>query len=219
MKSSIAIAALVVTSLGLGAAAVPTFAQSATTTTGDGQVGLSLGATPPAPPADGNQIGLSLNGDTSAMPMDARAMMPMRGGMGRGELFVLACSGKGAEALDAALLHLSYRLDLTTAQKPLFDAFREKALTTETSFADTCTADMPQKTAGDAPDMLARMKSRLSLEQARITAMNEVLPSFETLYNSLTDAQKQALMPERGNGGFWNHDNGGMGRPMQPNRG
>jgi LTXXQ motif family protein len=226
VKSSIAIAALLVASLGL-ATAVPAIAQSGPASSDGAQIGLGLDANPPAPQA-GDQIDLSL-GDSAngAQLFDAKSMMPGRA-MGPAGMMMLACSPKGAEMLDATLLHLSYRLNLTADQKPLFDTFREKALTTETSFADTCKSDAPATADNAKPDLLARLKSRLTVEQARLTAVNDVLPSFEALYNSLTDTQKAALLPRGGMGGNgmngphrWPDDNGAgrSDRPMAPGRG
>lgn len=216
MKSSIAIVALVVTTIGLGAV-LPATAQDATTT-------------PAAAQADngpGPGMHRLLRGDGMGRP--GGMMRP--GGMGAGGLIALACSDKGSEALDVALLHLSYRLQLTDAQKPLFDTFRSKALTTETSFADTCKTARPDTTADAKPDMLARLKSGLAIDQARLTALNDVLPDFEALFSSLTDTQKQSITPR----GQWNmngdqdfgasgmgHRDGGMGRigrPTAPGRG
>ena len=210
MKSSIAIVALVVTSIGLGAA-LPAVAQDAT-------------ATPVAAQSDkgpGPGMHRMLRGDGMGRP--GGMMRPGGMGGGAGGLIALACSDKGAEALDVALLHLSYRLQLTDAQKPLFDTFRTKALTTETSFADTCKASRPDTTADARPDMLARLKAGLAIDQARLTALNTVLPDFETLYDSLTDAQKQSITPR----GQWSmsgdqdfgamgHRDGGMGRMGRP---
>lgn len=221
MKSSIAIAALVVASVGL-AAGGSVFAQSAPGAAPDINLSLGSGApTPPtsAPPApsDGPQIGLSLDGsaDGPGMLFDAKANMPGRA-MGAAGLMMLACSPRGAEELDVALLRLSYRLDLTAQQKPLYDTFREKALTAETSFADTCKTDMPAAAAaGTKPDLLVQLKSRLGIEQARLTALNDVLPSFEAFYDSLTDAQKADLVPHwgamGGNGMGMHHWWGGNG--------
>jgi len=214
LKSSIAIAALVVASIGL---AVPVIAQSAPASSDGAQIGLSLdssSAPPDAPPPDVATAPDSApgNGGAHHMHMMAGRMM------GPGALLALACSPQGAETLDVALLRLSYRLDLTADQKPLFDTFREKALTTQTSFADTCKADRPATTAGAKPDFLNRLKSRLTLEQARLTAMNDVLPSFEALYSALTDTQKAALMPHDGMG-MSAHPWDRVGRQQAPGRG
>jgi hypothetical protein len=201
MKSAIAIVALAATAFGL--AALP--ASAADTTRAAWHDG------------HGNQFGLSLGGDDmGGMGMGMGGM----GGMRHGGLIALACSPNGAEALDVALLHLSYRLNLTDAQKPLYDAFRTKALTTQTSFADQCKTAMPDRSADTKPDMLEMLKSRLAVDQARLTALNEVLPDFEALYNSLTDEQKASITPDRGFGMGMMDDQsrrpGDMGRMPRP---
>lgn len=214
MKSSIAIAALLVAAVGVVAAA-PVIAQSTT-------AGSSMPSGPETAPAGEVAPGADAV-QSPGVVFGARAMMPGRA-MGPGKLLMLACSPRGAETLDVALLRLSYRLDLTAEQKPLFDTFRDKALSTEKSFAETCKADVPAA-GGAKPDFLSRLKSRISIDEARLNALNEVLPSFEALYASLTDAQKAALMPgggwgPRGEMGGMHHgagpDGGGRQWPADP---
>jgi hypothetical protein len=122
-------------------------------------------------------------------------------GMGRGGLLGLVCSDKGAEALEVAFVRLSHRLDLTDAQSTLFDAFKTNALTTQTSFADDCKAALPDRTAEATPDLVDGLKARLAIQQAELTAMNQILPDFEAFYASLTDAQKADFMPRMGREG------------------
>ncbi len=204
MKSSIAIAALVATAIGLGAAATA-FAQDATSSSAPPTINGDAAA-PPAPGAMPPGAGM----------MPARAMMPHRA-MGPGELLLLACSPQGTEALDGALLHLSYRLDLTADQKPLFQTFHDKAMADESTFSDACKSNAPAVADNGAkPDFLDRLKGRLAVDQARITALNDVLPSFEALYATLSDTQKAALLPHRHMGMMpWQHGwkhNGGDGQ-------
>ena len=143
-----------------------------------------------------------------------RGMMPNRG-MGPGGVLMLACSDKGAEALEIALVRMDHRLELSTDQQKLFETFRTKALSTATSFADTCKASRPTADAGTKPDLLARMKASLAIEQARLTALSGVLPDFETFFNSLSDQQKANLLPHHGGKGMgmgrWGQ-HGGVGR-------
>jgi hypothetical protein len=117
-----------------------------------------------------------------------------RGGAG---ILALVCSPRGAEALEVAFVRLSHRLDLTDTQQPLFDALKSKALTTQTGFADDCTAALPDRTAAEKPDMLERFKAGLAIEEARLAALTAVLPDFEAFYASLTDEQKTSLQPRR----------------------
>jgi hypothetical protein len=139
----------------------------------------------------------------------------MRRGMMQGGLLNLVCSARGAEALDVYFVRLSHRLQLTGTQQPLFDALRTKALTTQTNFADTCQAARPAKTAAAKPDMLTLLKSRLAVDTARLTAMNDVLPDFEAFYASLTDTQKAGLLPHGGMHRM--HRPGGQGFGMNRN--
>ena len=175
MKHSVALAALVATSMTL--VALPAFAQDTTTT--------------PVAQKNDRQIHRMVNRDAG----------PGRAG---GSILGLVCSDRGAEALEIAFVRWSHALDLTAEQQPLFDALKTKALTTQTSFADDCQAAMPDRTADAKPDLLEGLKARLAIEEAKLTAMNEILPDFEKFYGSLTDAQKADLMPR----GFGQHDNG-----------
>jgi hypothetical protein len=182
VKHSIAIAALVASSISLSA--LPVIAQDA--------------------------------GPVVAVKADRQVHRVIRqGGMGpmagAGNLG-LVCSDRGAEELEVALVRLSHRLDLTDSQQPLFDAFRTTALTTQTSFADTCAAALPDTTADAAPDLVERLKSGIAFETARLEAMNAVLPAFEAFYGSLSEEQQASLMPRRG---FFMQfdDRGGADRP------
>ncbi|MEO6012241.1 MAG: Spy/CpxP family protein refolding chaperone [Devosia sp.] len=204
MKTSIALAALVATSIGF-ATVLPASAQDTA-----GPIAVK-----------------ALRHDGGGMRPDGAGP----GDMGRGgpRFLALICSDKGAEALDVAFTRMTHRIDLTDAQKTLFDTFKTTALTTQTSFADACKAAMPDQTAETKPDLLTGLKAGLKVDQARLTAMNAVLPSFEAFFTSLTDAQKADLMPkrdmndDRGGPDRGGPDRGGqgdrMGRPPAPGRG
>jgi hypothetical protein len=142
--------------------------------------------------------------------MGMRGDVGMRRGMGgHGLAGILAfnCSPRSAEALELGLVRLSYRLDLTDEQKPLFDALRSSALTAQTSLADECAAQRPaadtaassQATPSTAtPDPVGAIRNRLAIDSARIAAVESVLPDFEALVNSLSDEQTAGLGPQRG---------------------
>lgn len=192
MKSTIVIAALVASALGVSSV-VPTLAQDAPNPPTPPAVAPST----PAPPA-------ATTPDTTPKPMHrfARKGGGM-GGMDRGDrLVALACSDKGAEMLQRVLDRTAQRLDLTTDQQKLYDTFREKALTTETSFADQCQAARPDRSKG-RPDLITHLQSQLAIDQARITALSAVLPDLQALFNTLSDQQKAQLRPNLM----------GMGRP------
>jgi len=171
VKHSVALAALVVTTIGL--TALPVAAQDQTT---------------PAAKRSDREVHRTI----------ARSDGP---GHSAG-ILGLVCSDRGAEALEIAFVRWSHRLDLTAEQQTLFDTLRTKALTTQTSFADECEAAMPDRTADARPDLLEGLKARLAVEEAKLTAMNGLLPDFEAFYASLTDAQKASLQPmgSRGDG-------------------
>ena len=106
MKHSIALAALVATSMSL--VALPTFGQEQT-----------------APVAG--------KADREVHRTVTRHGGPGRSGAG---ILGLVCSPQGAEALEIAFVRLSHRVELTTVQQPIFDALKSKALTTQTSLAN-----------------------------------------------------------------------------------
>lgn len=184
MKPRIAIAALVVASIGL--ATLPAAAQVTTPTASrwDHRHMIRDGAGP--------HMGMGRAG---------------------GGLLGLVCSENGAEALEIAFVRLSHRIDLTADQQPLFDTLKSKALTTQTSFADECKAAMPAAGSEPAPDLVEQLKARLKMEESRLAAMNAILPDLEAFYASLTDEQKAGLMPRMGrNAPMGRNDDRGPGR-------
>lgn len=124
----------------------------------------------------------------------------LRGGAGqRGNVVALVCSPRGADRLEHLLLSIAQRVDPTTEQQPLYDAFKTAALTAQTDFSDACTEARPARTAGaERPDLADRMKAQFAVEKAHVEAMTNVIPAFEAFYDSLSDEQKQALEPRRG---------------------
>lgn len=185
MKSSIALAALVVTTMGLGAIA-PAMAQDAT-------------------PAGTTEVRFMRH---------MHDMQPMGGMRGpQHGLLGLVCSTEGSSVLETMLDDTAARLKLTADQQKLFDTFRTNALTAQTSFADSCATTRDDRNADTSIDMVDRMKSHLAVETARVTALNALLPDFEALFNSLTDAQKADLFPHDGFRMHMRMDNrGGMDR-------
>ena len=132
---------------------------------------------------------------------------PGRGGPpGGGDLLGFE---RGAEAVEIALVRLSYGLDLTAEQQPLFDAFKADALAAATQF-ESATADLRPvapvegETAAVA-DMSERLTNAIALQTARLDALKAVQPSATAFFDSLSDEQKTAMTPqrpERGGKGF-----------------
>lgn len=114
----------------------------------------------------------------------------------RGGVAGLICSTDGATQLETKLTDVATKLALTAEQQPLFDAYRTAALAAQTSFAEACATVQPAATGTDAtpPDALDVLKDRQVRQTAELDALNAVLPSFEALYNSLTDTQQAVLM-------------------------
>src|SRR3569623_1471037 len=116
MKTPLAIAALVVATVTVSA--LPACAQDA-------------GANPP-PAATAAQH------DNGQGP--GKGMGPMGRGMRNGPfpMLALACSDQGPAKLDKMFDRTDKRLDLSTDQQKLFEAFKAKALTAESDFSDAC---------------------------------------------------------------------------------
>ncbi|MGV3490039.1 MAG: Spy/CpxP family protein refolding chaperone [Devosia sp.] len=127
---------------------------------------------------------------------DGRTLDFRRGGPGGVfQLTELSCAPRAADRLETRLDRIAGRLDLTAEQQDLFAEFRNSALVAQTSFADECATLRPDRTA----DLVDRLEQRLQFDEARLTAMTELLPQFRAFYESLTDEQKSELTPIRGN--------------------
>jgi hypothetical protein len=188
----IASAAVVAAMLGTAAMAPAAFAQD---------------QGPQAGPGERHQMFLRHHGGNHRF---GPQMHMQRGGPGMersmmrgGGLLALACSADGADRLEHMLLSLSQRLDPTADQQSLFEDFRTAALTAQTGFADSCAELSPEDdtAAAASPDLVERLRRHIGVGEARLTAMNEVLPALEAFYGSLTDEQKALLEPGHGKRG------------------
>lgn len=111
-----------------------------------------------------------------------------------GGIFGLVCSERGAERLEHMFVSVSYRLELTAEQTPLFDALRNEAITAQTGFADTCASLRPEAgQAAETPNLIERLQTRIEIDEARAAALSGLMPSIEAFYNSLTDEQQAKL--------------------------
>lgn len=128
-----------------------------------------------------------------------------RGGFGG--LFDFA---RGGEGIEVALVRLSHRIDLTDEQQTLLDALKTSALAAAQDFATATDSLRPTPPAeGEAraiPSISERLENRISLEKAQLAALEAVQPAVAAFFDSLTDAQKAQLMPQRGE-----HDGGPRG--------
>lgn len=160
----------------------------------------------PAPKPDMDQPG-----HHRMMPDWGKHGAGMHRGMrpGRVNLMAFGCGDRAAERLEVALVRLGYRVDLTDTQKPLFETLKTSALTEQTKVADACAAAMP-KDAAAKPDVVDHMKARLSVETARVAALEKVVPEFEAFFDSLSADQKTKMAPRRMRMGMM-EDGKGMG--------
>ena len=197
-----AIVALMTATIGLSAAA-PSFAQDAT-----------------APTANPAQAQMPHTGKSFGGNFRHNEQGPRHGGPGAmGEMGEMGGPGalldfRNAEAIEIALVRLSHRIELTTEQQPLFDAFKTAAVKAATDFTTAAEALRPAApAAGDTaaatpaprPDFAERLTNRIAMEKAQLAALEAVQPSATAFFGSLTDEQKVALAPERG-------DHGGPGQ-------
>jgi len=103
------------------------------------------------------------------------------------------CSADGAARLETILGKVGENLTLTDAQKELLSTLKTTALTAQTTYADNCV----QPGAAKDSDMIDRLKARQTNMAAQVTAMDEVIPTLEAFYTSLSDEQKAELRPNR----------------------
>lgn len=176
-----ALVALMTATIGFSAIA-PTFAQEAAA---------------PAPAAQGQN-------DTRQHNQGPRNGGPMGGGDFLG-------IERGVEAIEIAFVRLSHNLELTTEQQPLFDAFKTASISAATKFATATDGLRPTPpvegetpVAPVAPDLAKRLDDSITIQAARLAALEAVQPSATAFFASLTDEQKANLMPQRpeGAGGF-----------------
>lgn len=130
---------------------------------------------------------------------DSRTMEFRRDGGGGAFRFAeFSCNDNAADRLERRLDRMVGKLKLTADQEKLFEDFRTSALTAQTSFSDQCDTIRPDRAAGakaERPDLIQRLEQRLKFDEARLTAMTELLPQFKTFYASLTAEQQRQLAP------------------------
>jgi hypothetical protein len=126
-----------------------------------------------------------------------------------GSFLALNCGPNAGDRLAHMLLSLEQRTDPAGEQVALFDAFKSAATAAQEDFAASCPTPPAE---GDTAErnLIDNLTTRLQLDQARVAAIEEVLPSFTAFYASLSDEQKLALEPRRDD-----HNRGGR----RPHRG
>lgn len=135
-----------------------------------------------------------------------------RQGRGFGDLLGFE---RGAEAVEIALVRLSHAVELTAEQQPLFDTFKTDALAAAETFSAAVEGLRPTPPAegqtAERPDFTERLENRITFETAHLAALEAVQPAATAFFDSLSDAQKANLMPQRPN-----HDGGPHGLHKGP---
>jgi hypothetical protein len=117
-----------------------------------------------------------------------------RRGPGGGGFLALNCGPDAGDRLAHMLLGLEQRTDPTGEQVALFEAFESAATAAQADFAASCPIP-PAEGETAARNLIDSLTTRLEVEEARLAAMQEVLPAFTAFYTSLSDEQKAALEP------------------------
>lgn len=119
------------------------------------------------------------------------------------------------DAVEISLVRLSQRVDPTTEQQPLFDAFKTAAMAAAEEFSGVIDGMRPaapaQGQAAARPEIGEMLSNRIALTKAQLAALEAVQPSATAFFDSLTDEQQAQLMPRRGDG-QWGK---GMRRPTE----
>ena len=134
---------------------------------------VSLGATAPA----------LASGPHGGHKPGARGGFPAAG---------LMCSENSAGRFEMILGRVADRIELSDEQTEAYQELKSSALGALTSVSAVCAENAPDGT-GDLMDRLATMQALMA---ARLAAFEQVMPSLETFYDSLSDEQKARIRPE-----------------------
>jgi len=116
------------------------------------------------------------------------------------------------------LAYLEAKLDLTAAQKPLWDKWAQATADGATTMRDACLAGVPAQ--GTEVSALAREDRWEKLLSTRLDALKAARPALEALYQSLTPEQRATfdhpVMAETGGWRGWRHQRHGWGAQQAP---
>jgi len=109
--------------------------------------------------------------------------------------------------------YLEARLQLTPAQEPLFETWKNVVLANAGERSKTCAAMTPPVQWPSFLDMMQHEETRL---QARLGALQAEMPALTSLYQSLSPEQQRAFMADgrgRGPRGRFGREHGGHDGP------
>ena len=130
------------------------------------------------------------------------------------EMHKTMCSDQFAKGA-ARRAYLETRLELTPAQKPLFDKWAQALAANAQTRRANCLAMMPKdQTPPTILEREARMEKRLA---EREKALKAALPSLEALYQALTPEQRKVL--DHMHAGKRHHMMAAMHHGMRPDMG
>lgn len=128
--------------------------------------------------------------------------------------------GRGQEAVEISLVRLSHRIELTAEQQPKFDALKTAALKAAADVETTAKGLRPTEAPTAPPSLVERLNNRITMGTAQVDALKAVQPTLTAFFDSLTDAQKALLTPERpgpsGPGGWEGPQGGPPPAPPMP---
>jgi hypothetical protein len=126
------------------------------------------------------------------------------------------CSDRYAREA-AKLAYVDAKLDLTSSQRPLFEAWKTSVLGSAKAGESACLAHRPDM--AHPPTALERAAMMRKMLEGRLAAMDAAQPSLEVFYNSLSVAQK-ADLDRMGQDRFGGHHGGHRGQnDMHPHSG
>ncbi|RJF88563.1 hypothetical protein D3874_17420 [Oleomonas cavernae] len=92
------------------------------------------------------------------------------------------------------LAFLEARLDLTPAQKPLWDAYKTAAATADAKTRDDCVAAVPAKAeAEDKTTIVDRETMKIQRLEAELANLKATQPALAALYPTLTAKQQEII--------------------------
>lgn len=173
---------------------------------------IALGAMAPA-------IAQETTATTQAQPVGAERGFRHGPGMRHGGMGLFDI-GRGAEAIEIAIVRLTHTIELTDQQTVLLEALKTDALAAAAAFETATDGLRPTPPAEEEtaalPDISRRFDNRIALESARLDALKSVQPAFTAFFDSLTDEQKAELASGRGDRMARMGKQHGGQRPMAP---
>jgi hypothetical protein len=115
-----------------------------------------------------------------------------------------------ADRLAGQLAYLEALLDLTAAQRPAFNRWRDVRLAAAQRQAGTCAERAARGPNATRPNPVEQMARQEEMLRQRLADLSVQRPALEALYNSLSAEQREKFRPVGGLGGGRGMGRGGM---------